>query len=77
MTNTLIVAHLPALTGRWVVTVHSHGCQEIGTAYSDHDLVEFVAAALANGAPHKHRNQVRSRVQGRVPPLNVSKCNLA
>ncbi|MER7983532.1 hypothetical protein [Streptomyces sp. NPDC095817] len=41
-----IVVHQPSPSGGRRVTVHRHGRDEIlGTAYSDHDLVVFLAAS--------------------------------
>ncbi|MFJ7305650.1 hypothetical protein [Streptomyces sp. NPDC099088] len=46
MTSAPIVVHRPSPSGGRRVSVHQHGRDEIlGTAYSDHDLVVFLAAA--------------------------------
>ncbi|MFG3165717.1 hypothetical protein [Streptomyces sp. NPDC048200] len=45
MTGAPIVVHRPSSSGGPRVSVHRHGRDEIlGTAYSDHDLVVFLAA---------------------------------
>ncbi|MFI5998161.1 hypothetical protein ACIBAC_40690 [Streptomyces sp. NPDC051362] len=46
MTSAPIVVHRPSPSGGRRVTVQQHGRDEfLGTAYSDHDLVVFLAAA--------------------------------